>query len=139
MVAHNTTTGSNNNWAQADISSNEDSTGIIVRATKTLNGGTGYAAYPYFNRTAILLRAFNGSIFTDIGSWSIGSTLTASTLYTLKVSVTGNVFTAWLNGTSLGNITDTANTYTIGSYVGLFLNNGVGYDPTADNFSGGAN
>lgn len=131
---HNTSTGSNDHYAQATVfpgvSSSSDGSGVIVRS----NGTTGYMVQLYAGTPgAIILYPFNGSsVAAHVGA-NIDVNITDAP-HVLKLSVSGSTFTVWLDGVSQGTWTDS--TYSSGQYIGI-SSRSAGTELSVDDFSGG--
>ncbi len=131
-VYHNTSMGSNNHYAQADLYSIDVNKrpGLVVRCNGNGASSTGY--FFQVDVDKIYLYSFSGATLTLIGSftctWANGDT------HILKVRVNGSNFYIWVDGVTSAENPMTDSTYATGSYVGLEWNNSGTPKPTADNF-----
>lgn len=138
-VLHNTSTGSNDHYAQADIElATASGSGVIVGASTPGATSTGYLIVVSATNYAKLY-SFSGATLTYTGKYWAIPTISIDTLYPMRVVKTGTSFELYLDTggglTSAGTVTDS--TYTTGSYVGVGFNQSAGYSPRLDNFEAG--
>lgn len=132
---HNTATGSNDHWVQADITPGGSTTDGGVIGVRS-DGTTGYQlTITHGTPGQIILRSFNGSTVSAPLTGTKNPDI-ANAVHTVKLSVSGSTFTAWLDGVSQGTWTDT--TYSTGQYIVVGSKSGSSSSAhTVDNLSGG--
>jgi hypothetical protein len=138
MVYHNTTLGSANHYAQADIKYvGSDKSHVLARIDIGVPK-TGYSAHLVSDRVA--LNKFSGTTLTYITDSLVGwpsDTYTSDTFYTVKLNVNGTTIKVYVGGVEKISVTDSS--YSVGNYVGIGMMRGfANYDITVDNLIGNA-
>lgn len=141
VLYHETTTGSNDHYVQGKLLKvSGDESGLVLRC----NGTTGYYIF-IDSLTVVKLNSFNGATPAYVGAWTV-PTLTDGQEILIKVSVSGNVFSLFLDYNGDGDFDDTnevettltSSTYTTGEYIGPYISRGAADAVTVDNLSGDA-
>lgn len=126
--------GGADQYVQADLTLPNpatDNPGIIVRCNGDTTSATGYIFEVF--ETYIHILYFSGGTRTETSPASIANTWAAGATHKLKVHATGTTFTVYVDGSSIGSITDSS--YSTGNYAGIGWRLNGSASPQIDNFS----
>lgn len=132
LAFHKTSTGNNNNFAQADVtfSNSNDFGGVVARWNPTNN--TGYSVR--LAGSSLRLYAHNGNNITLLGSYT--ANFSQNSTYAVKITVNGSTIKGFVDGVQRISVTNSL--YSKGENIGIIVSRGYGGTSSADNFIGGS-